>query len=55
MNSSLITADVGTQMKIVAVALLAGILVVAIGIGTRAHTSAQAGPAISDQASVVRG
>ena len=35
MNSSLIHADMGTHLKIVAVALLAVILVMWIGIGTR--------------------
>ena len=35
MNSSLITADVGTHLKIVTVALLAAVLVMWVGLGMR--------------------
>ena len=35
MNSSLVTADLGTHLKIVAVALAAAILVFWIGLGAR--------------------
>jgi hypothetical protein len=35
MNSSLVTADVGTHLKIVGVAILAAMLMIWIGIGAR--------------------
>jgi hypothetical protein len=37
MNSSLLTADASTHAKIVIVALLAGIVIIWIGIGTQLH------------------
>lgn len=51
MNSSLVTADAGTHLKIVSVALLAAILVIWVGIGARVAVGSSSVPGIVERTS----